>query len=382
MKQRILLVDDEPEILTSFSGILKTKYDAYFSESAVEALEIVKNNKPFACIISDFRMPKMNGIEFLTEVMKTNSDTVRILMTGHADFQTVVNAVNEGNIFRFLSKPVPIELLIKTINDSLRQYDLINSEKELLDKTLKGTIKLLIDIQSVTNPEASVRISRLRKITKKIAEKKDLSLSWELDIAVMLSNIGHISLTQELLEKIYRNHPLDESEVANLKSSFKFGAGLVKNIPRFENIAQIIEFQSYATKDFYVSESIINSYQFYASQIITIAKDYDHLIANGKTHKEAISRLKRRNYWFEDIIDIIDEEFKTSIDTPTNIKSVLIRDLKPDMILEEDIVDSYGMILYGKGRELTNLIILKLLSMSRTRKIIEPIKVRLVENIT
>jgi hypothetical protein len=108
------------------------------------------------------RMPGMNGVQFLAQVRQAAPNTVRMMLTGYSDISAAMDAVNEGNIFRFLAKPCEQEILAKAIASGLVQYRLVRSEKDLLENTLMGSIKVLTDVLGAVSPEAfgkSIRIT-------------------------------------------------------------------------------------------------------------------------------------------------------------------------------------------------------------------------------
>ncbi|NIQ03497.1 MAG: response regulator, partial [Nitrospinaceae bacterium] len=94
----------------------------------------------FAVVVSDMRMPDMDGIQFLSRVREHYPQTVRMMLTGYADVKTAMNAVNEGNIFRFMTKPCPPEVFEKVLSAGIEQYRLITAERDLLERTLKGSV--------------------------------------------------------------------------------------------------------------------------------------------------------------------------------------------------------------------------------------------------
>src|SRR4029077_11303089 len=124
------------------------------AEGGEAALDKIAAHGPFAVVVSDRQMPRMDGIKFLSLVKERAPDTVRLMLTGNADLDGAIKVVNEGNIFRFLTKPCPLEVLGKAVEDALGQYRLVTAEKELLNKTLSGSIKLLCDILSMIDPQS------------------------------------------------------------------------------------------------------------------------------------------------------------------------------------------------------------------------------------
>ena len=129
-RPRVLFVDDDPSILDNFRLVLHGKYDVHTSEGAREALSLL-DEMTFPVVVSDLKMARMDGIELLRKVKDRHPATVRILLTGHADLESAIAAVNDGEVFRFLQKPCPIPLVTKILQDGLRQYQLIMAERHL-----------------------------------------------------------------------------------------------------------------------------------------------------------------------------------------------------------------------------------------------------------
>jgi len=129
-KPKILLVDDEPNILFSYGRGLRRDWDLVTAASGEEGLQAVREKGPFAVIVADFNMPRMNGITFLTQALELAPESVRIMLTGEGDFHIATRAVNEGSIFRFMTKPCPLENLEKALKAGHQQYRLLQIEKE------------------------------------------------------------------------------------------------------------------------------------------------------------------------------------------------------------------------------------------------------------
>jgi CheY-like chemotaxis protein len=118
------------------------------------ALALMGEAGPFAIIVSDTRMPGMDGVELLSQVKEQFPDTTRVMLTGNADQATAMEAVNRGAIFRFLTKPCDSELLVQTLEAGIRQYELVTAEMQLLDQTLKGTLEMLVELLSLLDPRS------------------------------------------------------------------------------------------------------------------------------------------------------------------------------------------------------------------------------------
>ncbi|MGA8162765.1 MAG: response regulator, partial [Acidobacteriaceae bacterium] len=134
MSDRILFVDDEPSALEGLTRLLHGKFDVRTAISGGEGLVKIQKDGPFAIVISDMRMPGMNGADFLAKARQLAPHTVRMLLTGHADMHDAIDAVNRGNILHFLTKPCPRDVLVAAINSGLDQYHAIVEERSLAQK--------------------------------------------------------------------------------------------------------------------------------------------------------------------------------------------------------------------------------------------------------
>src|SRR5689334_15278671 len=139
---QVLIVDDERFVLDAFRRTLRNRYDLLMAGSGAEGLEQLaiaeKEDRTVSVIVSDMMMPGMNGAEFLGRARKVAPDTVQMILSGQADLASTVAAVNNGNLFRFLTKPCQPDELCRALDDALRQHELITAEQTLLERTLQG----------------------------------------------------------------------------------------------------------------------------------------------------------------------------------------------------------------------------------------------------
>ncbi len=170
MSERILCVDDDENILDAYKRALRRQFQIETAPGGQQALGMMDARNPYAVIVSDMRMPGMDGVQLLATVKQRAPESVRIMLTGNSDQQTAMEAVNEGNIFRFLTKPCPPDKLAKALTAGIEQYRLVTAEKVLLETTLSGAIKVLTEVLSLTNPTAFGHASRVRRIVRKLCD--------------------------------------------------------------------------------------------------------------------------------------------------------------------------------------------------------------------
>jgi response regulator RpfG family c-di-GMP phosphodiesterase len=135
-KISILYVDDELNNLVSFKAVFRIKYNVLTAISGDEAINILRNNLVHI-IVTDQRMPKMTGVEFLESILEEFPDPIRILLTGYADMNAVIDAINKGKIFHYLTKPWNEEELDMTI---ARAHDVYKQKMEEKEMNYKLTI--------------------------------------------------------------------------------------------------------------------------------------------------------------------------------------------------------------------------------------------------
>ena len=200
---RVLFVDDEPNVLDSMRRQLRKVCEIHTAASGEEALRLLKELGPVALVVSDMRMPGMNGAELLTAVRELYPDTVRMVLSGQADLESTISAVNDGHIFRFLTKPCSEEALRAAVRAGVEQYELVTTRRELLEKTLQGLVETLNDILGLTNPVARRRTARIRQYAAAIAGALSFAMPWDLRLATLLSQLGCITLPEAILDKLY-----------------------------------------------------------------------------------------------------------------------------------------------------------------------------------
>lgn len=134
MDNKILFVDDDVSILQGYERILHRDFPVSAANCGEQGLDTIRTAGPFAVVISDMRMPGMNGAAFLAKVRERAPDTVRILLTGYSDLDAAIDAVNNGKIFRYLTKPCEKEIMVEAIQSGIAQYRSILANKELVKK--------------------------------------------------------------------------------------------------------------------------------------------------------------------------------------------------------------------------------------------------------
>lgn len=254
MPEKILFVDDEQNVLSAFQRMLRGDYEVSVASGADEAFAKIDSASPFSVVVCDMRMPGLNGVDTLKRFARDSAETVRIMLSGNADQETAVRAINEGSIFRYITKPCPEELLRSTLKAAVRQHELVVAEKTLLEKTLLGSVRVLMDVLSIAQPEAFGRAARARNWVKPLIKGLnarnigDNSLNqrsvWEIQIASLLWPIGLISVPPEVVARAESDpESLSETEREILARAPETAGRLIAHIPRLQNVTSMIQCQ-------------------------------------------------------------------------------------------------------------------------------------------
>jgi two-component system, cell cycle response regulator len=122
MKDKILIVDDDPKTLELLKKKFNDNYDVETASNAEEALEVFDKTGPFTVVIADMKLPGMDGVNFLEKIKEKDPEAIRIILTGHADMDSAIYAVNKGKIYHFLTKPCPKDVLLNVVKIGVEHY--------------------------------------------------------------------------------------------------------------------------------------------------------------------------------------------------------------------------------------------------------------------
>ena len=343
---RILCVDDEPRILEGLALQLRRDYQVYTANSGQAALQTLKEANGMMVVVSDMRMPGMDGATLLKQVKQRYPETTRILLTGETGRDAAVMAVNEGQIFRFLTKPCPPDQLRNAIDEGVIQHRLMTAEKVLLQETLIGCIKALIDVLAITNPVAFGRSKRVTRLATELSAALGTRHFWQLETAAMLSQLGYISLPVELVEKLYYGERLTPEETTLAEGAPQVATNLLGHIPRLEPVLQILAAASrpQAIGDGGMVET--------GATILRLVLEYDSMVAQGHATNVAVQTLRKSEKYDPALI----EQLATLVGASTSaqeIRELPLRVVTPGMVFLDDLRTHMGTLLVPKGFEVT-----------------------------
>ena len=378
MNERILFVDDDPNILEGYQRKLQHVLLVRTALGPHAGLREIMEKGPFAVVVADMNMPVMNGVEFLKKVRENAPDTVRMMLTGNADIKTAMDAVNEGNVFRFLTKPCPSKLMGDSLIAAIEQYRLITAEKELLDGTLRGTAELLTEILSWVSPDSFGLTVQLRNTALSIAQKMNVKNLWEIGLAATFSQLGVMAIPQDIMLKISLKAPLTEDEKKVWKSIPAVGHDLIERIPRLAEVAKIVLYQNkhYNGEGFPTDGEIEDKIPI-GARILKISSDFHEMRSNGLSRQDCFKEMKRREGWYDPaILQMLDREAAATAESAEGkVVPLTLQALRPGLTLASPILTSDEKTLVSVGTQITEAILIRLKKYTETNSIKEPIEV-------
>ena len=342
----VLCVDDEPRVVESLAVQLRKDFRILTANGGQTALRMLKEGAAPMVIVSDMRMPGMDGATLLKHVRQSYPDVARILLTGETGRDAAVAAVNEGQIFKFLTKPCSTDTLRAAIDAGVVQHRLVSAERVLLQETLIGCIKALVDILAITNPVAFGRATRLRRLSVELAGALDIKGFWQLEAAAMLSQIGFISLPIELVEKLYYGKRLTPEEKTLAEGAPQVAQNLLGRIPRMEPVLEIL---SAIVKGGPLADALLEQ----GAGILRLLLEYDADVVQGNPAELAIRKLRSQPGRHDNKLINVLESLVGAAVAPQELCEVMVGRVRPGMVFVDDLYTHVGTLLVPKGFEVT-----------------------------
>ncbi|HEX4152255.1 MAG TPA: HD domain-containing phosphohydrolase [Steroidobacteraceae bacterium] len=343
---RVLCVDDEPRIVDGLAVQLRKDFQVLTANGGQTALRMLKDGPAPAVIVSDMRMPGMDGATLLKHVKHLYPETTRILLTGEAGRDVAVAAVNEGQIFRFLTKPCSTDNLRAAIEAGVMQHRLLCAERVLLQETLIGCIEALVDILAITNPVAFGRATRLKRLSTELAQAIGIKGFWQLEAAAMLSQLGYISLPTEIVEKLYYGKRLTPEERAMADGAPQVTQKLLGRIPRLEPVLEMLDA---VKKPGVMAEGALKQ----GTSILALLLEYDAHVVQGHPVEVVLQKLRAQKDRYDvTMINALESLVGSGIGSE-DVDELAVDRLRPGMIFMDDLYNQIGTLLVPKGFEVT-----------------------------
>jgi CheY-like chemotaxis protein len=349
-KPCILCVDDEPEVLAGLKMTLRGSYTVLCASGAIAAFHVMEKTNDIAVVISDMRMPEVNGATFLSRLRLKWPDTTRILLTGESGQGPAIAAVNEGQIFRFLTKPCAAPDLLEAVNAAYRQYQLVTHEKTLLQQTLVGSINALVDLLGILSPAAFGRAGRVKRLSMELNKQLGNPPSWELEAAALLSQIGYATLPPPVIDKLYEGKRLTLVEAEQASGAPLVGCKLLSRIPRLERVASIIEMATVID----AAATVVPDQLAGLAAVLSMVLKVDLMVNAGDSPTVALEKMRidenpRNAPLLEALSVVVGERRQARI-----IREIRLGEVTLGMILLTDVRLDNGALMISRDYEVSH----------------------------
>lgn len=352
MSDRALLVDDVANVLASFQRNLRGQLEFDVADSGRAALELMAKNE-YSVLVTDMQMPEMDGLTLLREVKKRYPDVVRIMLTGNGDQQTAIDAVNEGDVFRFLTKPCSVDELRRVIHNGFRQHQLVVTERVLLNDTIKGVVSVLAEVIGLVNPAAVAQSVERKGYMTQLAKTLRLKPSWTFEPMIELSQLGAI-LSPSVEADREGKTTLTQTETEMLEQHAALAHDLLGQIPRFESIARNILYQDkhFNGKGF-PEDDIAGEDIPMGARMLKVVNDFIAYKDAGSSASEAIKKMESQSESYDAKIFTA---FNSILFQKHEVIQISYRELDIGMVIAQPLITTTGKRLALEGQIVTGTI--------------------------
>jgi len=354
-RPRVLFVDDEPAVLDALAVNLRRSFEVVTATSGAAGLEYLRAQSDFAVVVSDMRMPKMDGATFLALALDASPDTTRILLTGQADLEAAIKVVNHGQVFRFLTKPCPRDTLRTAIDSAVLQHLLITGERVLLEQTLRGSIKMLVDVLAIASPAAFGRAHQIKTRVVQLAALLGVLDSWQLEVAALASQLGYIVLPHELCDKLERRAKLTAEEQRMVVRAPDVTEQLLANIPRLEAVRAMLALHSRPPPRNLAADPTTQLIEL-GAHLLRVAIDLEALepMCSDPTRSPFAELGAQTELYDAEVLAAVDQLYGERASAPRfQIETFAAAHLQVGMVLAEGVRLTNGALLVARGFEVT-----------------------------
>lgn len=405
----ILFVDDEENILSSLYRLFRREgYNILTANSGKDGLKQFENNK-ISLVISDHRMPEMEGVYFLAKVKDVSPDTVRLMLTGYADTKATIAAINKGEVSRYITKPWNDDELKMIVKDNLERYALKKEnkrlfeisqkqnlelmdmtqelEKKVVERTKKirenffGFVKACVDLLELYDPFIGGHSKNVANLAKGLANKMNIG---ERDVemihtAALLHDIGLIGLPRDILDK--GEIELKHEAASLIKQHPVIGQDIVGFTDDLKDIGLLVRSHHEAYDGSGYPDGLKREEIPIGSRIIAVCDMYDTLLHSKNPNDiHAASKevsdyiiIKRGIIFDPEIANVFLDFIDTlqKIESQKGVAAIPLSGIKEGMALARDLKTGGGKILIGKGTKITAALLQRIMDFHKIDPIVD-----------
>jgi FixJ family two-component response regulator len=375
----VLVVDDEATTLETLAYQIGQDFRVMTAENGTAALDVLDAHGPFAAVVSDQKMPGMEGLELLEKVRDKHPDTVRVLHTAQTELAIAVSAINEGKVFSFLCKPCPTDDLRRTVREAVEHYHKVLAEREMLERTLQTSLHALFSWMEMVNPRAFARAERIRDLSQVLCRELDLPYTWHIEVAAMASQLGAVTLPPTVMDRLNRGFPLPDDEQKMTNALPEVAARLLHGIPKLDEVVDIMgALRAADPRRPDLPEEVSTAPATPAVSVLRAAIEYQALVGRGVTVEGALAILERSPDQDPTVLEALSRILGGALGSE-NVRAVRVNELEVGMRIAEDVISVNGVTLVGRGVRVSPTLLERLIEVKRNAQVAEPILIDVSE---
>jgi response regulator RpfG family c-di-GMP phosphodiesterase len=356
-RPRVLCVDDEEDVLDALRRVLGPRFLVDTAPGARDALEMIDGESTYAAVLSDRRMPGMDGVAFLAECRVRSHATARLLLTAQLDLEVAVAAVNEAQIFRLLKKPCRREGLIAALEEAVAYHRASIREHALREQAVRGSMDMLRGVLTLVRPDLGQRAARIAGYVSELVGALGIGDGWAYETAATLSPLATLDAAGHTLPPPSPERRAEE-HLASARCS-RVCEELLGAIPGLEQVREMLHYRerrfdgsggsSGASSDELRGEEIP-----FGARVLRVVTDFEALESSGIPTSEAIAKLRNQPRCYDPhVVSLLERSLTGEIQSSTAPHELPLESLEPGMVLAEDLCTERGLLLIRKGQEMT-----------------------------
>ncbi|MEZ4649506.1 MAG: response regulator [Candidatus Eisenbacteria bacterium] len=368
-------MDDEPRILSGLGRQLRGRFRVITAESGPNALELLASDPQIAVLVSDMRMPGMDGATLCSLARARFPDVVRIILSGQSDFQASLKAVNEGQIFRFLTKPATRDQLVSVLDEAVLLRSRRVEEKRILEETLHGAVDALGDALALGNPEVFGRATRLRQLVRDFSVHCGIREWWEIEVAALFSQIGWVTVPPTVIAKYDRGESLAPAEQEMVDKLLAVPDRVLAHIPRMDTVRAIIRYSRKRFDGTGEPKGPGGEHIPWGARVIYILCELERLESQGQSVDHAVQILSQREGRYDPNLLEQLTSFFGGLSAEEIYREVTLHEVRTGHRFVEPVETKNGMLLVARGQTATVDLLERLENFARGVGIREPLTV-------
>lgn len=365
LNRNIMLVDDEQAVLDGIARRLGADYQLTLANAPLGALDILNSGEKFAVILTDMQMPGMDGLSFIRRAREVSPTSVFLMLTGNQDLPTATRALNEGQVFRYFTKPCASADLRAGLDAALRQYELLQAERELLQRTFVGSVNILCDIMGYAQPLLTIVNERMQRLIRSACESMGWQAHWEYMVAAKLALVGFVVIKPEAFAAFLSTTAINDDDKALYLGALDTSARLLAKIPRLERIAALVH-QMRVTDGALITSGGFDGNCDIENGGTMLGLALAHVIGTRKYGIDIAANLAAEQLYDSPdakLVTIFQEVDKSGRVARNQAKKLPLTELASGMVLAEDVNVKGGYMTLRAGDVLTDVAVANLPSL-------------------